>query len=302
MTNQSIEADVVGRTFASGGADGWFGLLVRQTDPANRYYLVLRNNNTISLRKRVNGVVTVLDSAAMPVLLNRRYKLRLEAIGSRIRAYVDGQLLLEAVDRSLRRGTAGLRMFRTATDYDNVLISPNPQTTLLVDDFEQSTAHEQWWFPRLGSWSEVAQGNGIVFEQSSLSTGGRITTDIDADDQVVLARARATEFAPGDRWFGLIARLQNNDNFYYLTVRSSNSVSLRKLVNGRAVVLDTASFPVSVGTWYTLRLEAVGNSIRGYVNNRPLVEAIDNDYAQGTWGLVTSLAAAQFDNVRVTQP
>jgi hypothetical protein len=302
MRNQSIEAEVVGRTFATGSGERWFGLLVRQTDPANLYYFTLRNNNTISLRKRVNGVVTVLDSATMSVLLNRRYKLRLEAIGSRIKAYVDGQLVLEASDRSLRRGTAGLRMFRTAADYDNVVISPNPQATLLADDFEQSGTHEQWWFPRLGSWSEVAQGNGIVFEQSSLSTDGRITTDIDADDQVIQARARATQFAAGDRWFGLISRLQDTQNFYFLTVRSSGAVSLRKFLNGQVVVLDSASFPVSAGTWYTLRLEAVGNALRGYVNDRPLVEAIDNDFAAGTWGLATSRATAQFDNVRVTQP
>jgi hypothetical protein len=302
MRNQAIEADVVGRTFASGTGERWFGLVVRQTDPGNLYYLTLRNNNTISLRKRVNGVVTVLASQAMPVLLNRRYKLHLEAIGSRISAYVDGQLRLQAVDRSLQSGTAGLRMFRTATDYDNVVISPNPQTALLSDEFGEGSPHEPWWFPRLGTWSEVPEGDEVVFAQTSLSTDGRITTDIDADDQVVQARARADQFAPGDRWFGLVSRLQDDENFYYLTVRSSNSVSLRKLVNGRVFVLDSASFPVSAGTWYTLRLEAVGNALRGYVNGRPLVESIDGEFAAGTYGLATSRATASFDNFRVTQP
>jgi pectate lyase len=183
-----------------------------------------------------------------------------------------------------------------------VVISPNPHTLLLSDDFESRfPGHEQWWFPRLGTWSEVVAGS-TVFAQTSITTDGRITTDIDVDDQVIQARARATQFAAGDRWFGLISRLQDNNNFYFLTVRSSNSVSLRKFVNGQVVVLDTATFPVSVGTWYTLRLEAVGDSLRGYVNDRPLVEAIDDDFAAGTWGLATSRAAAQFDNVRVTQP
>jgi hypothetical protein len=303
LRNQSIEADVVGKAFASPvTGDRWFGLVVRQTDPGNLYYFTLRTNQTISLRKRVNGVITVLDSAAMPVLLNRRYKLRLEAIGSHIKAYVDGQLVLEAIDQSLPRGTPGLRMFRFATDYDNVVISPNPQLSLLSDDFEQSGTHEPWWFPRLGTWNEVAEGNGVVFEQSSLSTDGRITTDIDADDQAIQVRARATQFAAGDRWFGLVSRLQDDQNFYYLTVRSSGAVSLRKLVNGQVAVLDSAAFPVSVGTWYTLRLEAIGTSLRGYVNGRPLVEAIDDDFAEGTYGLATSRATARFDNFRVTQP
>ena len=302
MENQAIEAEVVARSYAPGTGERWFGLNVRQTDTDDYYYLTMRNNNVISLRKLANGVITELASASMPVLLNRRYKLRLEAIGTRIRGLVDGQLRVEARDSSHASGIPGLRMFRTATDYDNVVVSPNPQTTLLSDDFEQSRLHPQWWSPRLGIWTEVAQAGNVVFQQSFVGGDGRITTDIDADDQVVQARARATQFTPGDRWFGLIARLQDDQNFYFLTVRSSNTVSLRKLVNGTVMVLDTATFPVSVGTWYTLRLEAVGNSLRGYVNDRPLVEATDNNFVEGTWGLATSQTAAEFDNVRVTQP
>jgi pectate lyase len=125
---------------------------------------------------------------------------------------------------------------------------------------------------------------------------------MDAGDQVIQVRARATQFAAADRWFGVIARSQDDQNYYYLTLRNSNTVSLRKSVNGSVVTLDTASFPVSVGTWYTLRLEAVGNSIRGYVNNQPLVEAIDDDFADGTYGLATLATAAQFDDFTVTQP
>ena len=302
MRNQAIEAEVVARSVAAGAGERWFGLTVRQTDPDNLYFLTLRNNNTISLRKRVNGVVTVLQSNSMAVLLNRRYKLRLEAIGSRINAYVDGQLRINVTDRSLRGGTMGLRMFRTATDYDNVVISPNAHTTAFNDDFEEGGPHEQWWFPRLGTWDEVAEGNGVVFAQSSLSTDGRITTNIDLADQVVQARARPDQFAAGDRWFGLVSRLQDDQNFYYLTVRSSNSVSLRKIVNGTIFVLDSASFPVTAGTWYTLRLEAIGTSLRGYVNGRPLVEAIDDDFTAGTYGLATSRTAASFDNVTAMQP
>jgi hypothetical protein len=306
MTNQSIEADAVARSYAAGGGERWFGLAVRQTDPGNLYYLTLRNSNVISLRKRVNGVVTVLASLSEFVELNRRYKLRLEAIGSRVRAYVDGQLVLEAVDRSLQRGTPGLRMYRTATDYDNVVISPNPQTPLLLDSFELFGGHEPWWFRRAGSWVEVVEDFNTfnrVFMQLNTGTPGRVVTAVDADDQVIQARTRPTEFRPGvDSWFGLVARSQDDQNYYFLTVRSSNRVSLRKLVNGTVVVLDTASFPVSVGTWYTLRLEAIGSSLRGYVNNQPLVEVIDNDFAEGTWGLATLGTAARFDDVRVTQP
>jgi 3-keto-disaccharide hydrolase len=302
MKNQSIEADVVIRSFAPGG-ERWAGLTVRQTDPGNYYYLTLRNTSVLSLRKLENGVVRVLSSVTLPINLMTRHKLRLEAIGTRVRGYVDGQLRLDVRDTTHKHGTAGLRMFRTATDYDNVVISPNPQTPLFSDDFEQEpTTHEQWWFPRLGTWSQTGDGT-VVFTQTSLTGGGRVTTEIDADDQAIQVRAKATQFAAGgDPWFGVVARLQDDNNFYYLTVRSSNTVSLRKLVNGQIFVLDSAEVPVGVGTWYTLRLEAIGSSLRGYVNERPLVEAKDMAFAEGTYGLATSRATARFDNVRVTQP
>jgi hypothetical protein len=304
MRNQSIEAEVVARAFAAGTGDRWFGLSVRQIDSDNLYYLTLRNTNVISLRKRVNGRITVLASTSDFVDLNRRYKLRLEAIGSRIRAYVNGQLRLEATDRSLKHGTPGLRMFRTATDYDNVVISPNPQLTLLFDPFPAPGSSLRWWVrrPAGGAWTEVPDGSELVFMQANISANARIVTAMDAGDQVIQVRARATQFAAADRWFGVIARSQDDQNYYYLTLRNSNTVSLRKSVNGSVVTLDTASFPVSVGTWYTLRLEAVGNSIRGYVNNQPLVEAIDDDFADGTYGLATLATAAQFDDFTVTQP
>ena len=306
MKNQSIEADVVIRSFAPGG-ERWAGFIVRQTDPGNYYYLTLRNTGVLSLRTLENGVIRVLSSATLPINLMSRHKLRLEAIGSRIRGYVDGQLRVEAVDGTHKHGTVGLRMYKTAADYDNVVISPNPQTLLFSDDFiAPPFIHDQWWFPRLGNWIQTVDSSGMfaqsVFAQTLLTRGGRVTTNIDADDQVVRVRAKATQFASGDRWFGVVSRLRDDNNFYYLTVRSSNTVSLRRLQNGQITVLDSAALPVSTGTWYNLRLEAIGDSLRGYVNDRPLVEAKDSTFTSGTYGLATSRATANFANFTVTQP
>jgi hypothetical protein len=304
MKNQSIEADVVPRAFATGTGERWFGLTVRQTDPGNFYYLTVRNNNVVSLRKLQNGAINVLASANLPVVLNRPYKLRLEAIGTRIRGYVDGQLRVQASDTRHTHGTPGIRMFRARTDYDNVVISPNPHTVLFRDDFEGTGIDVPQWFTHDGTWTNVASGTGSAFRQTSTTGDARVTTGVDATDQAIQVRARANSFAggTGDRWFGLLARMRDINNYYYLTVRNTNTVSLRKLVNGSAVVLDTATLTVTPGTTYTLRLEAVGSALRAYVNGRLLLEAIDSSYAEGEYGLVTFRTNAQYDDVVVTQP
>ena len=55
-----------------------------------------------------------------------------------------------------------------------------------------------------------------------------------------------------------MARYVDQLNYFYLSVRSGNTVSLRKFQNGTTTILGTASMPVNLGQWYRLRLEVVG--------------------------------------------
>lgn len=48
--------------------------------------------------------------------------MRMEAIGSSLRVYVNGRLTLEATDGSHARGIYGLAGFKTAVRYDDVYI------------------------------------------------------------------------------------------------------------------------------------------------------------------------------------
>ena len=59
---------------------------------------------------------------------------------------------------------------------------------------------------------------------------------------------------------------------------------------------------VTPGTWYRLRLDAVGSRVRGYVNGRLLIEATDPQPTSGRQGLMTYRAAADFDDYRAIRP
>lgn len=264
-----------------------------------------RKTNVIELKRTVNGAFRTLASAPLPVELNRNYRLRLEAIGTRLRVYVDGHVLLEARDASHTRGQVAVRMFKTRADYDNIVVSSNPAITLLADDFEQFTLLRRWAiFTSTGEWPRGFDPSG-VFTQSSTEVLARIAAETSAEQQIVEAKARALGFAPGgERWFGLMTRFVDEGNYHYVTVRNNNTVSLRRLRDGEDTVLDTAPMTVTAGTWYTLRLEAIDRSLRAYVNGQLMVEAVDVSAAPvlSTFGLVTFKTATEYNDVLAQHP
>nr|WP_298725732.1 FG-GAP repeat protein [uncultured Steroidobacter sp.] len=120
--DQIVQADLRATQFS--GADRWLGLMTRYVDDSNYHYITIRSSGAIFLRKLVDGVVHTFATAPMDVDLNRTYRVRLESIGTRLRAYIDGELILEAVDPNVTTepSTAGVAMYKTAADVDNFLV------------------------------------------------------------------------------------------------------------------------------------------------------------------------------------
>jgi hypothetical protein len=117
--DQIVEADLLPTQFS--GADRWIGLAARYVDDSNYVYATLRSSNTFQIKKLVNGAIRTLASMPLPVAANTSYRVRLETVGSRIRAYVNGELKLEASDTSTTSGAkrAGVVMYKTSAEIDN---------------------------------------------------------------------------------------------------------------------------------------------------------------------------------------
>lgn len=301
--DQSIQADVRPRAFD--GPDRWFGLAVRRTDAANYYYVTMRSSNAIDLKRMLNGTFVTLASAPLPVQLNRNYRLRVEAVGTWIRAYVDDVLVLEAHDAELTHGQSGVQMYKARADYDNIVITPNAFLPMYADGFESD---DYWWTKVDGSWSRHIESNEddeillSSYRQNSTASGARAVIGVSTGDQVVRTTARALNFAGNNVWFGAMARYVDSRNYYYITLRNNGTLSLRKLVNDNIVVLGTASLTVTANTWYNLRLDAIGNSLRAYVNGELYLEATDTSFPTGRYGLVMYKTAADYDALHVSQP
>jgi hypothetical protein len=189
--------------------------------------------------------------------------------------------------------------YKTSADYDNVVVSPSPQAQLFSDDVAYSP---DAWTAVAGQWAVTPYPNEVR-AQSSTTGGASAYTGNSNTDQSIYARVRETVIGTGTQpWFGLLARYRDANNYYYVTVRNSGEIALKRLVNGTAQVLDSAPFTVSVNNWYELRLEAIQDQLRVYVGNRLVLEATDATFDEGRFGAVMYKAATNYDDVLVTQP
>jgi hypothetical protein len=299
--SQAIDADL--RTIDFAGASSGVGLTTRWQGPDNFFEAVIRNNGRAELRRMASGGIRVLTSAAFKVLSGHNYHLRFESIGTLHRLFVDGKLLLDADSSGPTHGRAALVTDHARAEFDNVVVSPTLISTIYRNDFERDAG--PWSFAGLGFWNLRALGSG-VWSQSSIAGDARASVGVPTDDQVVRVRARLDTFASPvgtqERWFGVMARHVDDRNFYYLSLRSSNTVSLRKMIDDSSTTLAQATFTVTPGAWYQLRLDVVGKNLRAYVNGTLLLEASDDSLPRGNSGPVMFKAATDFDDFCAYQP
>jgi len=300
--NQSIQAEVRPTAVSTGGTDRWVGLMTRRTDAANYYYVTLRASGTIALKRMSAGAFTTLASATLPWTLNRNYRLRLESVGDLQRVFVDGVQVLEANDAVLKHGHAGLLSYRAAADYDNVIVAPAPLATI----WAQGNVAPDAWSSSGGQWSWIYEGsdNNAIYRQASIAGSSRTLVGAPTanKDQIVEARVRPATFgSPADPWAGILLGYTGGD-YVYLSLRKSNTLQLHRLRGGQFQQLGSAPMTVTPGQWYTLRLEQVGNRLRGYVNGVQKFEVVQDQWNSGQVGLITYAAAADYDDFRAVRP
>ena len=170
--------------------------------------------------------------------------------------------------------------------------------TLFSDTFEDGVA--DGWTTSGGSWSVVSDGSQAYRQSSTSSNARALAGSTGWTDQSVQARVKPIAFAGGSEFVAVLARVQNGSNYYYATLRNANKIEIKKTVAGSAKLLATADFTVNTGTWYTLRLEAQGTTLRAFVNGTQYLSVSDSQFAAGQAGLATYNGSASFDDVLVT--
>ena len=300
-SDQAIQADLTPRAF--NGADRWFGLVTRYTDANNYYYVTARSGGGIQLKRMRGGTFTTLGSSALPVAIGTTHRIRLESVEDHIRVLVNDRPVIIVRDAALGGGRPGLMTYRAQVDFDNIIVNANPAVTAFTDNFQEPNFP---WQTAAGVWTRVQAGStSRVYRQSDLTGGARsFLAGQMRGDQIVEADLRPTQFSGADRWVGLMARYRDDSNYHYVTLRTSGSLDIKKLVNGNIQTLASVPFTVRTNVSYRVRLETIGTRVRVYVNGTLRAEATDASAAPSSSGvgLATYKAAMDVDNFVVTQP
>ncbi|GHJ43452.1 hypothetical protein Cs7R123_07940 [Catellatospora sp. TT07R-123] len=170
--------------------------------------------------------------------------------------------------------------------------------TLFADDFQDGDS--SGWTTSGGTWSVATDGSSVL-RQSGTGSDARARAGSPAwTNYTATARVKPTAFNGSNRFVALLARAQSNTSYYYLALRSNNTVELKKLVNGSSTTLAATTVTVSTGTWYTLSLSVSGATLRGTVNGGAALTATDTQFSTGSVGVATYYTSASFDDVTAT--
>jgi hypothetical protein len=122
VENQDIRTTMRLDAFASSRSGAWLGVIARYVDSQNYYYVTARESGQIQIRKKVNGVVTVLASASHPAVVGRSFDVRFLVVNDQLQLWVDRVLVASAHDRDITKGQYGLATYRAAANYDSFVV------------------------------------------------------------------------------------------------------------------------------------------------------------------------------------
>ncbi len=159
-----------------------------------------------------------------------------------------------------------------------------------------------------GSWAVRAEAGAPSPPNALCQTGtaefpALSLSDVVYADVILTARVKPIS-GKTDQAAGLIARVQDRDNYYILRANAlEGNVNLYKYAGGKRTALKEGTAPVPTGQWQELRLEVVGNRLRGFLGDQPVVETTDDTYKAGKVGLWTKADSVTcFDDVEATTP
>ncbi|MFI7436350.1 pectinesterase family protein [Micromonospora haikouensis] len=169
--------------------------------------------------------------------------------------------------------------------------------TLFSDDFADGDT--AGWSKSGGTWSVVADASPALQQAKADTDNARLFAGTSSwADYTVQARVKALTL-PADGAVALLARASGSTTYYRLALLPGNQVRLEAVRSGAATTLGTLSRTVATGTWYTLRIEAAGSTVRGWVDGVP-VGSGTGSIATGRIGVQTRYATARYDDVTVT--
>lgn len=127
-TNYSVESEVTVENF-----NGCKRVMLcgRYSDRNNYYAASLYNKDggMLEIRAKVNGKSKTLAKSKVNIKQNTIYKIKLELNGNTLKAYINGKLIVSAIDTSLSKGAIGIVTSKASAKFDNIIVSSIDNTS-----------------------------------------------------------------------------------------------------------------------------------------------------------------------------
>ncbi|WP_204053091.1 right-handed parallel beta-helix repeat-containing protein [Microbispora siamensis] len=167
--------------------------------------------------------------------------------------------------------------------------------TLFGDDFEDGDTGG--WSKSGGTWSVVSDGSAALRQSKLPSDLARVFAGSTAwTDYAVQTRVRPITLSGATSYVGLAARSTSSTTFDRLVLTGEGRAELQAVRSGAVSVLASVPLVVVPGSWYTLRIEESGGTVRGYVDGTAVGSGASQS-GKGRIGLQTLGATASFDDV-----
>ncbi|WP_436524772.1 pectate lyase [Actinoplanes sp. HUAS TT8] len=168
-------------------------------------------------------------------------------------------------------------------------------SALFSDDFESGATG---WSKSGGTWSVVTDGSKVYSQSKADSELARVFAgETSWSDYSVQAKVKGVSLGSAGL-AGIAARAGSSSTMYRLAVLGTGKAELQAVKGSAVTVLGSATLS-SATAWHTLRIDASGTTIKGFLDGTAIATATGTLTATGRIGLVTAKASAEFDDVSV---
>jgi serine/threonine-protein kinase len=323
-TDQRTQGDLrlsVDARRVSGPTASDYGLTFREVDEDNFYYFGISDEQQYGFFVIQGGEwTTLIDWTAADVIqVGQANRVTVLGEGAHFRFFINGVQVGEAEDDTLSEpGIVGLAIElynagdEATFEFDNFearALGP----AVVFDDFSSNANN---WPAEASedeySLSSLAVADGVYRVEETAHQGftHRLSPDVEAVADFVVAVEAHMVSGPDDGAYGIVFREDADDNYYYFTVSNSGDFSLLTRYGGEWITLIdwTDTDVIRPGGVNRLEVRAQGAHIVLLINDHIVAETDDDQLAEGTIALAVELynegdeAVFEFDNFELRAP
>nr|WP_239587607.1 GH32 C-terminal domain-containing protein [Bacillus pakistanensis] len=271
------------------GRKGAGGLVFRSDkDVTNAYFTQIdAEKNTVTLNKTVNGEIVEIASKSINLETSKTYHVKVEAVSSHLKVFLNGELVVEGTDSSFVNGQFGLTAWNSTAVFRNVKFQNKSN---FITNLSGWKAVNGTWKDTINGKNGSSNGNAFIMSKKSV-------------EQFIYEADIKVEGTGGEVGGALVFRADADaKNGYIASVDALNdSIKLMKMENGNNSVITEKSIEIKTDQTYHLKVSASGENIKVYLDDTLIHDVNDSTFSSGFLGLKIRNSSTLFQNVQLSK-